>query len=502
MQIGKRKKNLAVIVVSLFIVGIATASFSFPRQSIFDTEVDVHASSGHWQDIQDAVDTAVVQGGGDVHIPGGTWDFINVGEAWSGTGGQPRVEIPAGVNLYGALNTRDVTNQNTEWRTVLTLPVSVTGGWEYGGISWFRFTGSGLSSAPTRISDLKLVGYRSIDPHDEEIQTGFYLSNMGEFRIDHVYLDNLGSGIVSSGVYSHGVIDHSVLINTVGRVGTTLNECTVFYGVQVSRSSNGDWWDPNIQNVLGQYTDYTVFIEDCYFQGWRHCIASNNGAHYVFRYSTIKNDFGFGSLDAHGWGVEPDRVGTRAVEIYENSITDSMMGTYGTMIRGGAGIAFNNIVGGGTYVRFLFFGNEASWPKCWVQDWWVWSNTMLSGCTEITKSDPENNIIEGSAYFRYEPSWYNPFPHPHPLVSGEIYVPPEPTPTPSASPDPDATPTPPLDPNATPDPNATLDPNATPSPTPSPVVKPNPPEPTGVWVVDGWNSLMYWLRWELFGWIP
>lgn len=395
----------------------------------------ITAASGYWRDIQDAIDAVVAAGGiGNVIIPEGTWDFVNVGEGWSGA----RVVAPAGVSLFGAPTERtsglpydgigmNPNDQVVEWKTILRLPWDVPGSWTADSSpppkgsgprtpSWFQFIGDGDPNKPSRFSDIKLVGYRSIDPNSKMVLRGIYVRDVANFRVDHVYFEHIAGESIQSWA-SRGVIDHTFFVNNIGYVVGTWDTCTVGYGVSVNRG-NGDLWDNNIANVLGQYTDYTVFIEDSYFEKWRHCIAANRGAHYVIRHSSIKDDYGYGSLDAHGWGVYPDQVGTRAVEIYNVLMIDAIQYPFGTMIRGGAGVAFNNTVGDGTYLRFLYFTNEATWEKCWVNDWWIWNNTMLGGIAEIQKYDPEGNIIEGENYFRHAPHTFNyePYSYPHPLT--------------------------------------------------------------------------------------
>lgn len=391
-----------------------TQTVNIASYGVINDTLIVTAVSGYWRDIQNAVDQVAADGGGEVHIPAGTWDFVQVGEVWTGTGGQPRVSVPAGVSIFGAPNNRDSDGYNTEWNTILRLPSSVPTTWHNEGVSWFRATGSGINTPFTRFSDLKLVGYRSIDSNDKYGQTGIQLENMGEFQVDHCYFEHMcTTGVRVEGINIHGVINHCIFINPVGTVNSAMDDCDVFYGVCLGRTSAGDYWDPDIQNVLGHYTSYTVFIENCYFEKWRHCVSGNYGAHYVFRYCTINNDFGFGSLDAHSYGVEPNQVGTRATEIYNNQFINNIQYNYVTYIRGGAGVAFNNYVA--DYNQFIYLINEASWDKCWCRNWYIWNNTLI-GCQLLSKNDPLGNIEEGSEYFFSQPVWYVPYQYPHPLT--------------------------------------------------------------------------------------
>jgi len=390
----------------------------------------VWAKSGYWKDIQDAVNL-VAAVGGKVYIPEGIWNFVNISEDWSGA----RVVVPAGVSVFGAPTEKtsglpyDGIGQNpngqvVEWKTILRLPWDVP---EAPGKAWFSFEGNGDPNKPSRFSDIKLVGYRSVDPNSTAMHTAVQMLSIANFRIDHCYFENVAGGLRivphlwwSKGVTSYGVIDHCYLVNSHG-VPAPPEEQTVGYGVSVYRC-NGDYWEDDVTKVLGQYTTYTVFIEDCYFSKWRHCVASNLGAHYVFRHNTIENDFGYGSIDAHGLCYVEDSeilgVGTRAVEIYNNKIINAVRSYWVTEIRGGAGVCFNNIAGGGTYEYFMYFVDEATIEKCKINDWYFWGNDY-NDLTEVVEYDPNNNIQESVNYFRHKPEWYTPYPYPHPITLKE-----------------------------------------------------------------------------------
>jgi len=469
---------------TLFVIVLATitvAVYSIEAQlvntavihNIGRVSTRIWAKSGYWRDIQDAVNIVAAAGGGEVYIPAGTWNFVNVGESWTGA----RVIIPAGVSIFGAPTERtrglpydgvgmNPNDQVVEWKTILVIP------WDMptpSTIIWFEFQGDANPAKPSRFSDIKLVGYRSFDINSVQKTKGVKIGSIANFRVDHCCFENIAGGGVLVGTYlpydwtpitSYGVIDHCYFINTHGHVEAWVGNCTVVYGVQVSRGT-GNFWDDNISNVLGKYNNYTVFIEDCYFEKWRHCVAANSGAHYVFRHNTIKDDFGYGSLDAHGWfqtrcenpshgtilnppavwnGTDwvcsycgaPLRstrresyfwiiqVGTRAIEVYNNLIINAIRFADGIYIRGGGGVIFNNTFGGGTYSRFVYLTNEApEWgSKVWCNNIWIWSNTLSEGCQEIYESDPNNQITEGINYFRFPPHTFNytPYPYPHPLT--------------------------------------------------------------------------------------
>jgi len=404
----------------------------------------IWAKSGYWQDIQAAIVAVTAAGGGEVYIPEGVWNFVNAGESWSGS----RVNVPAGVSIFGAPTNKtsglpydgvgmNPNDQVVEWKTVLVIPWDLPSNDNVGIKNMFRIYGTGDPAKPSRISDIKFVGYRSINSSSTQMPRAIRIEWVANFRVDHCYFENMaGGGVVAFGrapggnTYGwspcYGVIDHCYFVNSIGLVAP-YNSRTVDYGVFVARAY-GDWWDDNVTNIFGKYTEYTVFVEDCYFSKWRHCTAASDGAHYVLRHSTIENSYAYGDIDAHGTAQVQNgvitRVGTRAVEIYNCKIINGVNQPYGQVyaafIRGGAGIAFNNTVGGGVYVYFIQLSNEApaEVSKCWINDWYIWSNTMLNGRIEVTVSG-DGNIQEGVNYFRYAPSWYTPYLYPHPLTLGK-----------------------------------------------------------------------------------
>ncbi len=378
----------------------------------------VTAESGYWQDVQNAVDQVATAGGGNVYIPAGTFNFVRVGESWTGA----RVTIPAGVNVIGSYS---VSGNTVTWNTVLKVPWDVPGGWLSGVPVMFSVSGSGSGlSQQTSFVGLKLVGYRSIDSSSTQLTLGLTIKDTVDFRVGYCYFEHMtGGGVSVSGVDCCGVIDHSHFVNLHAYVASIWTDCTVGYGVQVHRTYTQDLWDP-IENVLGKYTSYTVFIEDCHFERWRHEISANDGAHYVARHNVFGPSFGFQTIDAHPtYGI----VSTRAIEVYDNSFVQEIgtgMPKSVCAWTGGGGVWFDNTQDGSFEYSYIMVSAGGDVKKCWAHDVYIWNSDQFSVTNPITKvgSDGLVHPALNVDYFLYEPSWYTPYPYPHPLTL--MHIPP------------------------------------------------------------------------------
>lgn len=396
-----------IILILIILTGIISVSFAdiMNNTVIHNTGkiiAEIMAQSGSARDIQASVDL-VAAIGGIVHIPEGTWNFVNVGESWT----EARVIVPAGVSLFGAPPERYPNGSVVEWKTVLVLPWDMPSNESIGDRTWFKIAGSSNPNKPSRFSDIKLVGYREFDPNATYYYRSVIVDSVINFRVDHCSFRNLGEGMMVLGHYDCGVIDHCYFVNTAG-IPDPYASSTCGYGIAIYRDLYYETeWEPDISKILGKYNNFTVFIEDCYFSKWRHCTVGNWGAHYVFRHNIIEYNFGYIHIDTHPCWVEPG-VPNRAVEIYENQIINTEPWGVDEAIQwcSGGGVCFNNTFNSKVFISFQGGGWD---PSKGPYDVYIWNNSVGSA--------PIYGGTEGVNYFLYEPEWYTPYPYPHPLTS-------------------------------------------------------------------------------------
>jgi hypothetical protein len=379
------------------------------------------ANSGSATDIQAAVNQVVAAGGiGNVYIPAGTFNFVDVNASWQ------QVNIPPGVNIFGAPTERtsgypepdygmSPNDQVVAWKTILVMPNDVYADGSRDGPHWFKCYGNGNPSRSTRFSDIELISYRHFHPESEssyQFLIGIEFRGVIDFRVDHCcFLDIAGSAIVSrdnGAASSQGVVDHNIVQNTMGRVKGPNGEYelrTVDYGVFNKPESTGT---TDLQ-MLGAYGLRSMYVEDNYFEKWRHCVVGDSGSHNVIRHNTFQNDFGYGSIDTH----ENDPNVGKVTEIYNNSL----IGCIGAdpqhqaiWMRGGGGVIFDNYADGsyssvlnGSDYGFAFI----SGPE---QEWYVWNNNLTA------PSEPP--VWGGTTVYLYAKSGYVPYAYPHPLTLG------------------------------------------------------------------------------------
>lgn len=427
-------KVIPILIILIGIIGLSFAE-SISRVVIQNTGriiSEVIAKSGYWRDIQDAINLAYSSGAGIVRIPeptssnGGVWNqllgryvwnFVNVGESWTGA----RVTIPAGVSIFGAQTERDANGHVVEWKTILVMPWDMLGDKSYVPPHWFLITGNRNPNKPSRFSDIALIGYREFNHSAKGFYLGIKVEGVINFRIDHCRLKEIPDGIqVGIGYGTEpacGVIDHCRLENDYG-VPDPYDQRTTGYGIDIYRSESIYEW-PNVQDIAGQYTDYTVFIEDCYFTKWRHVVSSNHGAHYVFRYNVIENGWAYGDVDQHPIYSSPYVPG-RLCEVYNNLFLAPTIWDVSRAIElsSGAAMIFNNIIPGGSWGEsgkywIIVQTQDIGWnPNYYPHDIYIWDNNITGSGYQLVSGDAKLN----DDYFLSKPNWYTPYPYPHPLT--------------------------------------------------------------------------------------
>ncbi|MCR3906928.1 MAG: hypothetical protein NUK62_07905 [Tenericutes bacterium] len=390
---------------------------------------NITAESGSAEDIQAAVDYISENwGAGNVFIPAGTFNFVETGETWQ------TVVVPCGINIIGAETQKDSNGQVIEWRTVLNMPFEAPQN-----SVWFKFEIDETVQENTfRFSEIKLVGYRFYNINSRNMYTGILVNSkysnyptagLKDFRVDHCNFQDMGGSGISisfNDEYNRrkisGLIDHNRFVNSYGDPGfMNFEQRTLGYAIGLRRWAS-DVWEETSQ-VWGQYTDYTVVIEDNYFSRWRHATCTNDGIHQIVRYNTFEYSYGCGTVDGHGsyrevGGKRWYAVGTRCMEVYENRFL-SYDPTWNTPwvvnIRGGSALVYNNYLDG-SYPYLLDlnndWGNYDELSYCAISDTYIWNN-QLNGASIIHYNA---NSVLNRDYFLNAPTGYTPYTYPHPLT--------------------------------------------------------------------------------------
>jgi hypothetical protein len=402
--------------------------------------IDQYPTSASAASIQAAVDYITAHGGrGTVHLPEGTWNFINQGQSWQ------TVNIPAGINVTGAPPTLNSSGQVTAWKTIIAIPEVATANNPDAPPVLFSVVGNQNYNTPFRFSNISFIGPRYYNSASTNMFIAVNIGDVFNFRVDHCnFQDICGSAVwagdnnggTGTNQYtvdsSCGVIDHCILNNTYGYPGfLNYDQRTLGYGIGLRKWATS-CWEP-AQTVWGKYTNYTVVIEDNYFSKWRHCVCSNDGYHVIFRNNVVDKDYGDGSIDGHGSYADdshPLAVGTRCWEVYNNTFQNPDLTwasqewngyAWALNIRGGSWIVFNNTFIG--HWEMLDFnndwGNYAPYrPDCAVNQTYIWSNNF-SGTMIHYNADSVQNVN----YFLRAPSigqdglTYSPYIYPSPLAT-------------------------------------------------------------------------------------
>ena len=277
-----------------------------------------------------------------------------------------------------------------------------------------KVVGNANSQCVTQISGMAIIGVRDTDDTGQDY--GVLLSNLNDFRLDHLYLEGFGYAGVSVEGSSSGVIDHAVFIDNYKRGVDNLGYGVVVYG-------KGTW---NTDSALGDAQ--ATFVEDSLFVGNRHAIAASAGAHYIFRNNQVLHSVVACAVDAHGMGYGSAH-GTQFVEIYHNTIEDPDYDECGIGIRGGGGVIFENTLQGykNPILLILEWGtpesNKAKYPaQDQIHNLYIWGNQITGGSTGPVVDETGMGFIEaGRDYFMEPMPGYSPYTYPHPLVGSSPF---------------------------------------------------------------------------------
>ncbi|MFI5404897.1 MAG: hypothetical protein ACHQ1D_00140 [Nitrososphaerales archaeon] len=96
----------------------------------------------------------------------------------------------------------------------------------------------------------------------------------------------------------------------------TYNSLLLGYGVVVYADGA-----PGVWASVTPGSSNSIFIENNYFIGCRHAVASNYGSLYTARYNTVQSNLNSSAFDAHE-SPATNEAGSRLTEIYNNVITN------------------------------------------------------------------------------------------------------------------------------------------------------------------------------------
>jgi PKD repeat protein len=357
----------------------------------------VVAASGSRADIQAAHDLAVTQGKHNVRIPGGTFTFTG------------QVVGRGGINFFGdadAPNTSDPKKGCGTIRTILQLSGSQS----------TMFYIHGENGQPVTISGIHFKGH-SGSTGDVAVE----LDCVKNFRVYNNRFELMGSvGVYTdqkwmdthSGTFPiQGVIYRNSFINIYK--DAALQAGTGYgYGIACQRGEAlvNRPWVTDITPLMGNPAD-TVYAEDNYFMGCRHCIMQDGSAYYCFRYNYIEKharvlDGGHWMIDVHPPRTYDENYsGGRWAEIYGNVLVGNQSTpgneVYGITIDGGAafiwGNTFQNPAGyGGIYYAYGFdltTATSRNTPPSFIQQCkphqvYIWNNV----------GDKPGNVVMDNPY--------------------------------------------------------------------------------------------------------
>lgn len=346
------------------------------------TPVSIKVASCTYSAVQWAVNHA--SAGATVNVPAGDCNW-----------GTRQLTVPAGIHLKGA--GRDATTI----RRAGVVPNTR-----------YLIAFNCANGKKAIFSDMTLVGNGDGAIQDKGLGL---LNGCRDFQVSNAKFTHfIFSGIyVGDAAKQRGVIYNNHFIDNYSADLKNLGYGVAIYG-------GGAW--PALE--LGSKN--AVFVEDNYFSGNRHNIASNNGAVYVFRHNAVVGQAStkdYSMTDAHGMSSSPR--GTRSYEIYGNKYeTNIPNGTQRTAIgiRGGDGVIFNNEISGTIFrgVELMIEGFPCGIRRGpdQIRSLYIWNNSAksLSGMSsmDIDNTCP-SSIGLNRDYFLSPKPGYKPYRYPHPL---------------------------------------------------------------------------------------
>ena len=357
----------------------------------------VYATSGYPADLQAAIDSA--QKGDTVFVPAGRFSF------------EGSVLAPDGIYIKGAGRDRTFLIKDDDTSNFMIMVDSKTGlPFKFSDITLQgrldALQGSNRTTAVTTITDGGL--------YIRGAATDFQIFNSRFTKFLRAGIELQGDAGSKWGEQRGVIYNNEFIDNWYVYLG---------YGVAIDGSAS-TWTKPV---VLG--TANAVFVEDNFFDRNRHCVTATNGANYVARYNTVKDNYQDSqSFDAHGLSPYWPR-GTRSVEIYGNTVNNSNRRWAGAGIRGGSGVIWGNTWNGVSQGVVLYL--ESPPPSNPLTTYpaldqignpdalYIWNNVSSGGSVhKFPTSDPQGIdywLRSGRDYFTTAKPGYTPYAYPHPL---------------------------------------------------------------------------------------
>lgn len=244
------------------------------------------------------------------------------------------VIIPAGTASWtNALNvTKAITLQGAGiGQTILRDEISSTAG----GSAAAMLAVTLVSNLTTRITGLEFrPGFRATANQAGIVYIAGSSTNGGRARVDHCYFNRVinRAGLFITGAF--GVVDNCIFLLSPNQFALDVRHEN--YGGQ--SYGDGSWADaPHFG------TDKFWYVEDCVVNqpnALYEMIDSYGGARWVARYNSITNS----RFATHGTESTGRSRGTRAIEIYANSVSGNGVASAALDHRSGTALIYSNTV--------------------------------------------------------------------------------------------------------------------------------------------------------------